>query len=301
MPKTLKDISRLYHEVKAIEGTKRQRKCRIVMLASNGSGYGSAVPVLAANNYDLEGGEVSVYQRELSNRKGNPTAPSPKKKKIKEHADWCMVCLDKKGGYKVGCQHCPSSHHPRCIQLAKGATTCICSHHKCSSCGKATSAAGGLLFPCALCPSSFCEACLPTDTPGFRYLGKNGRWADLGYDPNFFVYIHCSAECEEYAKRQFGWKPQSLVQAVPGKLDVSMHFGDDDEDDRKLPAHDVSTLGPQLFPNTNTQPKTRRQSSRKMLTQATQLVDLTSPVTKPAGTSAMTSVDPNSPADLKGF
>lgn len=51
---------------------KRNRKSRIVNVKAAGSGYGAAsVPVLASNNYDLEGGETSVFQRELQGRKGN--------------------------------------------------------------------------------------------------------------------------------------------------------------------------------------------------------------------------------------
>lgn len=46
---------------------KRERKSRITLISAEGSGYGSkSIPVLQANNYNLEEGERSVLQQELA-------------------------------------------------------------------------------------------------------------------------------------------------------------------------------------------------------------------------------------------
>jgi hypothetical protein len=51
---------------KELQSKKRQSKSRLIMVNGMASGYGKAyVPVLAANNYDLQNGEESVFSREL--------------------------------------------------------------------------------------------------------------------------------------------------------------------------------------------------------------------------------------------
>jgi SWI/SNF-related matrix-associated actin-dependent regulator of chromatin subfamily A member 5 len=68
--KTFKDMGGIADSWSKLQ--KRIRKNRIVQVKGKGSGYGAAfVPVLASNNYDLENGESSVFQRELSESKGN--------------------------------------------------------------------------------------------------------------------------------------------------------------------------------------------------------------------------------------
>ena len=101
-----------------------------------------------------------------------------------------------------------------------------CPHHRCTKCNKNIQAAGGLLFPCQSCPSSFCEDCLPSEETGFRFLGGADRFGELGFHSNYLCYIHCSAQCEEYAKHEFNWSPPSSKLApVPPVLDVSHAFG----------------------------------------------------------------------------
>ena len=68
--KTSKDMGSIADTWSKLQ--KRIRKNRIVQVEAKGSGYGAvSVPVLASNNYDLENGESSVFQRELSESKGN--------------------------------------------------------------------------------------------------------------------------------------------------------------------------------------------------------------------------------------
>lgn len=84
----------------------------------------------------------------------------------------------------------------------------------------------GLLYPCAICPWAYCDGCLPRDNPGFRYLGSNERFEKLGFDSaKNAVYVHCSAECEKYAKKEYHWKPRKSRQACPKELDISYNFG----------------------------------------------------------------------------
>lgn len=77
---------------------KRNRRNRIVQVQAQGSGYGStSVPVLAANNYELENGESSVFQRELSHSKGSYGQIKRKVKKSGvdfESQDFCQVRLE---------------------------------------------------------------------------------------------------------------------------------------------------------------------------------------------------------------
>ncbi len=63
-----KSISGIADDWMKIQNKKRQSKSRLIMVNGIASGYGNAfVPVLAANNYDLQNGEGSVFSRELQN------------------------------------------------------------------------------------------------------------------------------------------------------------------------------------------------------------------------------------------
>ena len=101
-----------------------------------------------------------------------------------------------------------------------------CFHHHCSICKKNTVEAGGMLYRCSICPWAWCYECLPTGNSGFRYLDTHQRWEDLGFDTSKnSVYIHCSEDCEMYAKKEFNWKPEKIGQSCPNALDVSYNFG----------------------------------------------------------------------------
>ena len=75
---------------------KRERKSRITLISTEGSGYGSkSIPVLQANNYNLEEGERSVLQQELA---GPAARFKDKGRKILkagvdfENQDECIIC-----------------------------------------------------------------------------------------------------------------------------------------------------------------------------------------------------------------
>jgi hypothetical protein len=254
------------------------------MVRSNRSGYGASwVPVLSSNNYDLEEGEVSVYQRELSNRGDKPNSGSPKEKTVKKKADFCLVCLDDRGKHKmVSCSLCPCSFHSKCIHfpLVSGMG---CPHHRCRTCGKNSSAAGGILFPCSMCPNSFCEGCLPTT--GVRHIESNQRWSELGYRPNHMSYIHCSDVCEQYAVEQFGWTTENLIQTIPEPLDLENHFDGDvvdkTGDEKKEAALKTPDQGPQMFPHVNTRPDARDECPHKADTNPSAMINLTETMPPP--------------------
>jgi hypothetical protein len=218
---------------------KRQRKQRITMVASNGSGYGSMVPVLAANNYDLETGERSVFQQELKGK----AQQEPKKRKKKEvfvNQDFCQSCGD--GGLIVLCPRCPVSLHLKCAGMKHENHFAHCSHHRRGVCNKSGSLVGGFLFPCSVCPSALCEDHLPA---GARFLENCERFEDLGYTLNHGVYVHCSKNCEQYAIDEFGYKIPGVhvKEPCPLPLDMASHFGNVVDDSLDAP-DDVLILTP---------------------------------------------------------
>jgi hypothetical protein len=93
IPKSLHGISKKWTYLNNQE--KRMRKDRIVLVKGNRSGYGSAfVLILASNNYELESGESSVFQRELKGRAGSmcdleATKETPTKKDY-QHQHFCQ-------------------------------------------------------------------------------------------------------------------------------------------------------------------------------------------------------------------
>jgi SWI/SNF-related matrix-associated actin-dependent regulator of chromatin subfamily A member 5 len=221
-PKTLQGIGRLWQSIKAMEGKKREKKSRLIMVEGKGSGYGKEfVPVLASNNYDLLKGESSVFGRELKSSQRKHAALPSKKEKF-ENASHCQFCLD--GGLLYCCQYCPVALHLNCCGINNPKDFKHCFHHHCSGCNKNTQEVGGLLFRCAICPWAWCESCVPTGKD-VRYLDSHERWDELGYNSSKnAIYIHCSAECERYAKKEFNWKPE-VSKVCPDSLDLSYNFG----------------------------------------------------------------------------
>lgn len=220
---------------------KRQRKNRIMMVQAAGSGYGSvSVPVLAANDYDLQSGERSVFQQEL---RGRSEEQGKKKKKgpSYESQDFCQSCGD--GGLLVCCPRCPVSLHltKQCAGVTHEKHFLSCSHHRCTVCSKPPTEVGGFLFPCSACTSAFCEDHLPD---GSRFLEKCDRMEKLGHKIKLGVYVHCSKKCEEIAMKEFGYQvpgPQEKAPCPPS-LDLSNSFGKAVDDSIDAP-EDVQVSG----------------------------------------------------------
>mmetsp|Transcript_5139 Transcript_5139/g.10848 ORF Transcript_5139/g.10848 Transcript_5139/m.10848 type:complete len:1069 (-) Transcript_5139:172-3378(-) len=223
IPKNLANIAYLWKEIKSLD-TKRIKKSRIIQVDGKGSGYGSSVPVLCSNNYELQNGESSVFDRELSNKKkSNFEVKKMKKSAEYEHQDFCQICGD--GGDLVCCPRCPCSVHLECMGLSDSKEFQHCPHHRCYECSKNRASAGGLLFPCQSCPRAYCEDCLPKT--GVTFLDKNNHFEELGFDSTKnVVYIHCSEICENYAKQEHGYAiPPKSQQHCPEHLDLSYNFG----------------------------------------------------------------------------
>jgi len=252
---------------------KRQRKNRIKMIESKNSGYGSkAIPVLAANDYDLQSGERSVFQQELRGRPGDYAVAKKKKAgptfDMQDHCQLCgdggtvslpapvvvvvyscyllshsfhlsrsMICLP---GFLVGCPRCPVSLHLKCAGLTHEKQFQCCSHHSCVVCQKPGASVGGFMFPCNSCPNAFCEDHLPKEA---RFLESCERMEDLGFMFKHGVYIHCSKQCEEVAIDEFGYKPPGIKikPPCPPELDLSSHFGGQVDDSVEAPEDYVVT------------------------------------------------------------
>jgi SWI/SNF-related matrix-associated actin-dependent regulator of chromatin subfamily A member 5 len=228
IPDNLKGIAYLWYDIKALENKKRVRKSRICQIEGKGTGYGlSHVPVLAANNYTF-GGETSVFDRELKeSKKSNFEVKKREKGPRYEHTDHCVICGD--GGSLVCCDRCPNTVHLTCVGLKNPKDFHSCPHHRCSICTKNRTNAGGLLFLCHACPTSFCEECLPKE--GITFLDKFERFEKLGFDSTKHnVYINCSDRCEMYAIQEYGYRPPNPNQkkkfvSCPEVIDLSGHFG----------------------------------------------------------------------------
>lgn len=239
VPSKLSDVSDMW---RSIHNAKRERKSRLVMLAGTGSGYGKAfVPVLAANNYDLDKGECSVFQRELKTK--TKSAFKAKKRKVQksgvdfEEQSFCQVCGD--GGTLLCCPRCPVCVHLSCSGVTSESNFLCCSHHRCWMCSKNGTESGGLLFVCQSCPQSFCEDCLPIDSEGFRMIGNCDRFEELGFQAKHCTFIHCSTACESVAIKEFGWKkPSNRPMAFPPVMDVSFAFGNEVDENVNIYSHE---------------------------------------------------------------
>lgn len=212
---------------------KRTRKSRILQVESKGSGWGASggyVPVLAINDYDLNAGEPSSWGRELK----KATMVPEKKKTVTPpfvNQDFCQMCGD--GGVLIECPRCPVSVHAKCCGLTV-ADFQSCTHHRCVVCDKNAEGAGGLLYRCQSCPNAWCPDCLPNEP--YRYLGENvPRFEKLGFTGNArYFYIHCSKQCEDVTKTEFGFEPDESKPKCPPSLNVAYAFGKDALDVKAL-------------------------------------------------------------------
>ena len=217
-PSDGQDIAKSWQRV-----TKRERKQRIVMV-SGGVGMGS-VPVLNSNNYDLNGGEQSIFARELQGQDSSAFVDTKRTMVIAgrdyAHETEALCCFGKKASKKsiVKCAFCPMVFHEACAksggyadsgELAAGRWRCP--QHACSSCARSTSAAGGLLFRCEACPTTLCEDCLPD---ACQVVGESRRLISRGVpQQSTACYIRCSDKCSKLmATREKGKKAEVIVFA----------------------------------------------------------------------------------------
>ena len=213
---------------------KRQVKSRIIVVKDDD---GRDIPVLKSNNYDLENGESSVFDRELSGREQDGFFEKKRAKALRSGVDFgtsdlCQVCGDGDSTAPLSfCTKCPVAYHQNCFVDFCNQHGCSqwgerCSHHNCIKCNRGTSNAGGILFPCQSCPNAFCEDCLQSETVIAGHVGTCARWEDLGFSTKYASYIHCSKQCEQFARDQFGWRPNGAKKfTLPPAIDVSYAFG----------------------------------------------------------------------------
>jgi hypothetical protein len=172
---------------------KRVRKERVVMVDGRGTGYGGAVPMLAEMlEREVEPKEEGFRSRgrqwthqcfcvmcgkapELA----EPAPPPPeeeegKKGKSKDSGGEVAPEPGPAIVAPVKCAHCPFIFHVGCMNGPPEADVTaktkvpvrpsgmfICPHHRCVSCNRSTASAGGMLFRCTGCITSYCEDCLP--------------------------------------------------------------------------------------------------------------------------------------------
>jgi len=178
-------------------GQKRERESRLEQVHVQDIGL---VSVLKLNNYSLEQGEPSVFEKEGKKFQRDPTGGKKRPGRCFENQDYCQRCWNY--GMLVCCNYCPASYHPACDGMKKVPSFIwSCPHHRgCVTCHR-TGSSTGFLFRCEMCPNAFCEDCLPVD---YAFVGRScDRWEELGFTaPSSACFIHCGSDCVEFAAKQ---------------------------------------------------------------------------------------------------
>lgn len=198
---SIKAIGQEWKKLVLPDGSKRRRKRRTHEVNVQGVGM---VQVLNQDDYTLEHGEPSVFEKEVKQKvsaapKGVQTFVPTSGRQVAgrdyHHQDFCLECWD--GGELVLCDICPAAFHLQCLGLKAlpSSMQWQCPHHVCRKCHRKSSAAG-LLFRCESCPSAYCEDCLP---PDHMVTGDCERLNRLGFRlPGSACYILCKQECIDF-------------------------------------------------------------------------------------------------------
>lgn len=221
-------------EQEEINGSHRAKRQRVSRLISITDAHGMTHQVLKSNTYSMEEGESSVFKNEC---KGSSHGAAPKRSyqvagRDYENEDFCLICGE--GGELILCDSCPAAYHVSCLGYDPNKSTkktvggaWRCPHHSCGICFRGTAAAGGLIFRCAECPSSFCEDHMPEDA---EIIGRCLRMEKGGYKlPVQACYIHCSGECKANAEGCRGEEimPSDFVACSPTHLVEETECNDD--------------------------------------------------------------------------
>ena len=176
--------------------------------------------VLQANNYVVKGGTYVFGGETSSSSSSSATTVSTssssssthskgtRKQLDFEHGSLCNICWD--GGTLLCCDRCPGTYHKACLEAyglsASGQVgilkdSFVCPHHRCSTCGRGPSAAGGLIIACTECPAAFCEdhepegiVLAPLGCDRWQKLGQPARACTTTY------FCQCSASCQRFNK-----------------------------------------------------------------------------------------------------
>eukprot|EP00658_Telonema_sp_P-2_P082333 TRINITY_DN8684_c0_g1_i1.p1 TRINITY_DN8684_c0_g1~~TRINITY_DN8684_c0_g1_i1.p1 ORF type:complete len:1198 (+),score=283.39 TRINITY_DN8684_c0_g1_i1:46-3594(+) len=139
--------------------------------------------------------QVKVYDKELV--KQNKSATKGLSQELAEidtgssrkwiHGTHCWICKQHRCDAK--CSFCPKVYHINCLGTVPTATSWSCPVHRCVACNRSTAAAGGLLFRCLNCVTSYCEDCLPEDQ--IETVGRDLEAEAAGYISKQAYYIRC--------------------------------------------------------------------------------------------------------------
>ena len=204
---------------------KRVSKQRITMVDGKGTGYGGAVPVL---NDSMEKGAAPVQEKLRS--RGRDWC----------HHEFCVFCAKRKQPETfVKCAHCPNIFHQACMNrfgVTRQGGNFICPHHRCAICNRNTASAGGLLFRCTGCLTSYCEDCLPQDE--IDSVGRCRVMLDLGYDSTQSYYIKCPTCVIAEGRVPLGVdgsiQPEKKIQRIESFASNSSKDTSDIKDDEAL-------------------------------------------------------------------
>lgn len=184
--------------------------------------------VLNVNNYEM-GQTISVFDDEQAGQRAASKAVKMNVQKAGRDYDnesTCLVCWD--GGDIMMCDGCPASFHAACLGYSpadaeKALSHCngwYCPHHECAVCLKKTSAAGGLLFRCSMCPNAYCEDHLPDDA---RIINQCDRFLKLGQrHPKQAAFIYCGDACTAWAKKQAELEAAEHPELEPTAFDAGI-------------------------------------------------------------------------------
>jgi hypothetical protein len=132
--------------------------------------------------------------------KGN-NGGKPKRPKLC-HEDYCFNCSD--GGDLLECSVCPKVYHATaaCAGLESDGAVPLglwhCPWHSCWECGRKSSTAGGVLFHCVSCPTTYCFDCCPDSytaqpqgTARHQRLQASLQSRGIKSSPKSFMFFTC--------------------------------------------------------------------------------------------------------------
>jgi hypothetical protein len=113
----------------------------------------------------------------------------------------------------------PRVYHLTCLPFEEAPSTFTCPQHSCAQCCRTTSACGGMLFRCAVCPCAYCEEHVPSS---IVELDRNPALEARGLTvSNSAFFILCSQTCFDFYNLLPEQKEQEslkITQLVEGSM-----------------------------------------------------------------------------------
>ena len=148
--------------------------------------------------------EQRERQREQRSKERRARLRAESERRLDQHDSRCMECGQTSipglmatawqpslAAYneKMMCRLCPRVIHQGCFIGLQPKAGWICAQHKCKKCLRNSSDAGGLIFRCVTCTSSFCDECLEDD---FDPVEVHPAWEPMGFQlSSNYEYIRC--------------------------------------------------------------------------------------------------------------